>query len=196
MTQHINLLSRRKASKDWSWLAIRGLVALLLALTGMALSTEWKLRELREAEAKAQQAVSEIKVALEKKRRDAGLEQSEAMARQMTLLQAQVDAKREWADLLQKGELGNPSGYSQLMETLAAVHVDGVWLQDVDMAKGGQALTIVGKSLSGEAVMRYIGQINDAFKPMGVQFSSVEITQESADAAALSKAGILKFRIY
>lgn len=196
MTQHINLLSRRKTSKDWSWLAIRGLVALLLALTGMALSTEWKLRELREAEAKAQQALAEIKVTLEKKRRDAGLEQSEAMAQQMTLLQRQVDAKREWADLLQKGELGNPSGYSQLMETLAAVHVEGVWLQDVDMAKGGQALTIVGKSLSGEAVMRYIGQINDAFKPMGVQFSSVEIMQESADAGGSSKAGILKFRIY
>lgn len=195
MTQHINLLTRHKSRKGLSWLALWGAGALLIALAIVAVSAEFQLSKLRESEKRAQQTVTDLKAALERKSKNSDHDQSEAMARQMALLNGQINARREWADLLQKGELGNPAGYSQLLETLAVVHVEGVWLQGVDIAKGGQTLSISGKSLNGEAVMRYIAQVNEALKPMGVQFASVEIMQDAASEGA-AKAGILNFRIY
>lgn len=197
MIQHINLLTTARRQRNFVWVAYLGLIALVLWLAWTAGANEWHLRNLQEAEAKTQQSLAELKVALEKKRREAGLEDKEAMARQTQLLRSQIDARRGWADLLQKGELGSPQGYSQVLETLAELREEGVWLQGVDIAKGGQSLVINGKSLTASAVMRYIDQINEAFKPMGIQFSSIEISREapSGDAAGVAKAGILKFKI-
>jgi hypothetical protein len=161
------------------------------------MATEWHLKGLQDAEAKTQQSIAGLQIALEKKRREAGLESKEAMARQTQLLRGQIESRRGWSDLLQKGELGSPQGYSQVLETLAELREEGVWLQGVEITKGGQSLVISGKSLTATAVMRYIDQVNEAFKPMGIQFSSMEISREapSGDAAGSPKAGILKFKI-
>jgi Tfp pilus assembly protein PilN len=198
MIQHINLLSKRKKRRAFVWLAAWALVAVLLVLLGFALTTEWRLQRLRAAEARTQQSIAELRVALETKRREAGLEDSQALARQMATLRSQIEARRGWAELLQRGDLGSPQGYSRWLEVLAQVHEDGVWLQGLDIGKGGQAASVTGKATSAEAVMRYIAQVNEAFGPMGVQFSSMEIVQDAsaADPAAVRSPGILKFKIF
>ena len=193
MVQHINLLSKRKARKGLMAVALIALGLWTLGLAAMAVSGEWQLQQQRRQQVQARQSVSDLKAALEKKRQEVGMASSEAMTKQMALLRSQLDAKREWSDLLQKGELGNPSGYSQWFETLAAVHVDGVWLQGMDIGKAGQSVSITGKSLSADAVLRYIEQVNDAFKPMNVRFSSMEITQDGASGDSTST---LSFKIY
>jgi len=122
---------------------------------------------------------------------------SEAMARQVALLQGELDARRDWVELLKKGELGNPLGYSQWLETLAAVHVDGVWLQGVSIGKAGQSVSISGKALTADAVLQYIDQLNASFKPMNVRFNSMEITQDAAgDAAPSRQLTSVSFKIF
>lgn len=196
MVQHINLLTRRKASKGALSLSLIALGLLTLVLGAMAAQSEWQIHQLRSQEEKTQQAITDLKVALEKKRQTLGLAETEAMARQVDLLRTQVDAKRDWADLLKKGELGNVNGYSQWLETLAGVHVDGVWLQGVDIGKGGQSMSLQGKSLNADAVMRYIEQVNEAFKPMNVRFSSMEITQDAAaEPGAARSVPTMSFKI-
>jgi len=198
MIQHINLLSQRRKRRGFVWLAAWGLMAVVLVLLGFALTTEWRLQRLRATEARTQQSLVELRVALETKRREAGLQDSEAVARQMAALRSQIEARRGWAELLQRGDLGSAQGYSRWLELLAQVHEDGVWLQALDIGKGGQAASITGKSTSAEAVMRYIAQVNEAFGPLGVQFSSMEIVQDAAapESAATHKPGILKFKIF
>ena len=196
MVQHINLLTRRKATKGALSLSLVALGLLTLVLGAMAAQSEWQIYQLRSQEEKTQQAVADLKVALEKKRQTLGLAETEAMARQVDLLRSQVDAKRDWAELLKKGELGSANGYSQWLETLASVHVEGVWLQGVDIGKGGQSMSLQGKSLNADAVMRYIEQVNEAFKPMNVRFSSMEITQDAAaEQGAARSVPTLSFKI-
>ena len=196
MVQHINLLTRRKSRKGILSLSLIVLGLLALALSAMAAKSEWQIQQLRQQEEKTQQAVADLKAALEKKRQTLGVAETEAMARQLDLLRSQVEARRDWADLLKKGELGNANGYSQWLETLAGVHVDGVWLQGVDIGKGGQTTSLQGKSLNADAVMRYIEQVNEAFKPMNVRFSSMEISQDAAaEQGAARSVPTLSFKI-
>lgn len=198
MVQHINLLPVFKAQKGLTKTVWAILVIWVFGLGGMAVKSELDLRHLQNSEIQARKTLSELNTALEKKRQDTGVINSAAMAKQIALMQSQLDARRDFVDLIQKGELGNPSGYSQWFETLASVHVDGVWLQGLDITKGGQSVTINGKSLGTDAVMRYIEQVNEAFKPMNVHFSSMEITQDTAavDAASPRPVVPLSFKIF
>lgn len=197
MVQHINLLSKRKTTKGWMTLAMAALGLWALVLVLFAAGFEWQLQQQRKLEAQTRQSISDLKAALDKKRREIGMANSEAMTRQIALLRGQLDAKREWVDLLQKGELGNPLGYSQWFETLASVHVDGVWLQGMDIGKGGQTVSVSGKALHADAVMRYIEQTNEAFKPLNVRFTSMEITQDaSGDANSSRQTATLSFKIF
>lgn len=197
MGQHLNLLARRRAKKGLTALALAVLGLWTVVLAALAIHGEWQLRQHRHLEAQMRQSVGDLKVALEKKRQEAGLADSEAMARQLDLLRGQLNAKREWMDLFQRGELGNPSGYSQWFETLATVQVEGVWVQGMDMGKGGQSVSISGKSLNADAVVRYMDRVNEAFKPMGVRFTSMEFSQDaSGDAASAHPTAPLSFKIY
>jgi len=198
MVQHINLLSKRKAKKGLMTIVLATMGLWALALLGLAANGEWQLQKQRSLHAQTVQSVNTLKAALEKKRQEVGMNSSEAMSKQMALLRSQLDAKRDWADLLQKGELGNPTGYSQWFETLAGVHVEGVWLQGMDIGKAGQSVSISGKSLNADAVLRYIEQVNEAFKPLNVRFSAMDITQDAAsgDASGTRQAAMLSFKIY
>jgi hypothetical protein len=196
MVQHINLLTRRQTTKRFLPLTLSGLGLLILVLVALAGKAEWQLQQQRQLEEKTQQSINDLKSILDKKRQILGLAESEALGRQVALLRSQIDAKREWNDLLQKGELGSPSGYSQWLETLAGVHVEGVWLQGLDIGKGGQSVSVQGKSLSADAVMRYIEQVNEAFKPMNVRFTSMEIVQDAvAEQGAGRQVPTLSFKI-
>lgn len=197
MVQHINLLSKRKTARGWVTIAMVGLGLWALVLVLFAAGSEWQLQQQRKLEAQTRQSVNDLKAALDKKRQEVGMANSEAMTRQIALLRGQLDAKREWVDLLQKGELGNPLGYSQWFETLASVHVDGVWLQGMDIGKGGQTVSVNGKALNADAVMRYIEQANEAFKPLNVRFTSMEITQDATgDANSSRQTAPLSFKIF
>ena len=198
MVQHINLLTQRKAHKGFLNLAFIGLGLLVLMLAALAGMTEWRLQQQRQLQAQTRQTAADLRAAIEQKRQALGLNESEAMARQVMQLRSQVEAKREWADLLKKGELGTANGDSQWLETLAGVHVEGVWLQGLDIDKGGQSVSVRGKSLNADAVMRYIEQVNEAFKPMNVRFTSMEITQDAVAAEPGSQRQVqtLTFKIY
>jgi len=197
MVQHINLLSKRKVAKGLMTLAMAALGLWVLVLALFAVSAEWQIHQQRKLEAQARQSVSDLQAALEKKRQEVGMANSEAMTRQIALLRGQLDAKREWVDLLQKGELGNPLGYSQWFETVASVHVEGVVVAGHGHWQGGQTVSVRGKALNADAVMRYIEQANEAFKPLNVRFTSMEITQDATgDASSGRQTATLSFKIF
>lgn len=198
MVQHINLLAKHGASKGFDWYAPRGVLLLLVAMLVYTGNGELHLQRLREAQARTDQSVLDLKATLERKRREVGLQDIEAINKQMVALRAQVDARRGWGDLMQKGELGTPRGYAWIFESLAETHQDGVWLRRVELGKGEQSMAIEGSALSSDAVLRYADQVNQSFKSMGVQFSSMEIVRGSQDpgATGASAAGVLKFKIF
>ena len=198
MIEHINLLAKRRIVRSLAWFGVRGVGVVVLALAALALNTEMQLRNLRQAHDRTQQSIVDLKGALEKKRREAGLQDAQVMGAQTALLRAQVATQRSWLDQMGRGELGTPRDYGWLLEKLASVHEEGVWLQGVDVDKGDQSITISGKSLSAEAVLRYAEKVNAVFKNMDIQFAAMEISQvaPSGDTTASVDAGVLKFKIF
>lgn len=196
MIQHINLLTQRSRRQGYERLAFWAVFLAFVGLLALAGNNELRLQRMAEVDAHMQQSVSDLKLMLEKRRRGDGATASQALGEQITALRSQIDARRDWSDLIQKGELGTSVAYSRMLGILAALHQDGVWLQGLDVSKGGQSVSINGQSVSSVAVMRYIEQVNEAFKPMNIQFSAIEITEEAATGESAPKTGILKFKLY
>lgn len=198
MIQHINLLSQRSRRQGLERLALSAVVVVFLGLLALAGNNELRLQGLVEADVKMQLSVDELKQALEKKRRGDGGTSSQAVGEQITALRGQINARQDWSELMGKGELGTTLAYSQLLGILAGLHQEGLWLQGMEVGKGGHSVSIQGQALSSAAVMRYIAQVNEAFKPMNIQFSSIEITQEPVSGESPPKAGtgLLKFKLY
>lgn len=201
MTQHINLLSKRTKVQSLVLLGPVLLPALILIMLISAGQTEWRLKQLRDEQASAQLKIEELKKVLESKRQVAGLNESQAMTREMTQLKALIEARKDWKEWLQKGELGAAQGYSGILRSLAGLREEGVWLTGVDITKGGQSLTLIGNATNADAVVRYIAQVNQAFKPLDIQFASMEITREvpkatSAPLSPAAAAGLLHFKLF
>lgn len=199
--QHINLLSKRTKVQSLVLLGPVLLPALILIMLISAGQTEWRLKQLRDEQGTARLKIEELKKVLEGKRQVAGLNESQAMTREMTQLKAQIEARKDWKEWLQKGELGSAQGYSGILRSLAGLREEGVWLTGVDITKGGQSLTLTGNATNADAVVRYIAQVNHAFKPLDIQFASMEITREApkATSAPLSPAaasGLLHFKLF
>lgn len=200
MTQHINLLSKRSKARSLVLMGPLMLPVLIIFMLVLAGQTEWRLKQLRDEQASAQQKIEELKKTLETKRRAAGLNESQAMAREMNLFKSQIEARKDWKEWLQKGDLGTPMGYSRILRVLAGVREEGVWIDGVDINKGGQSLTLTGSATNADAVVRYIAQVNEVFKPMNVQFVSMEISREASKGAAAPAAaaagGLLHFKLF
>lgn len=201
MTQHINLLSKRGKARSFVFMGPLLLPVLILFMLVLAGQAEWRLKKLRDEQAQSQQKIDDLKKTLETKRRAAGLNESQAMAREMNLFKSQIEARKEWKEWQQKGELGTNLGYSRILRTLAGVREEGVWLDGIDITKSGQSLTLSGSATHADAVVRYISQVNEAFKPMNVQFVSMEISREapkgtSSPAAGPATAGLLHFKLF
>jgi hypothetical protein len=197
MTQQINLLSKRRARQNMAWLATRGLSGLVGLFVLWALVAEVGLHNMSASNEEMQQTVSVLRVELEQKRRAAGLEDAQVLAKESAAMSRRMDENRTLMQLVQKGEVGRLAGHSRFMQTLASLPQTGVWLQSVDITNASRTVNIVGSSLTTVAVMQYAEQLNRAFQSVNFEFSSLEISTEDAATTPTSPQGsTIKFRLY
>ena len=197
MIQHINLMTKRRLNKGAVWLAVRGLGLVFVVLMASALWTEYQIYQLDVAEQNVETSTRVLTQELEKQRRASGLEEAQSMAKEASVMRSQIDAHRDWMDWIQKGELGKLSGPSGLLEKLAVIHEDGVWLQGVEISSG-QNLVISGHATSNDALMRYANKVTQTLRPLEFSFSSLEVAREDPPGAAAGSGNnsILKFKLY
>lgn len=197
MIQHINLLRKRRAKRGAVWLAVRGMALVFVLLVAVGLENEYTIFQLRESDQQAQATIDSLTQELGQLRRVMGLEEQQASAKQANVMRSEIDARHDWMEWIQKGELGTINGYSGLMQTLAAIHEEGVWLQGVDMSSG-KTMVISGRALNNDMLMRYANQVTQTLKPQDYTFTALEITRENASNSVDTKAGsnILNFKLY
>lgn len=106
---------------------------------------------------------------------------SAALAAEVARLDRQVAQRRRLIAALNGGEIGNATGFSSHLEGLARQHVEGMWLQDIALARGGRSVALSGRALAPELVPVYVGRLaqEGAFK--GNQFSQLVIRQSPQD---------------
>lgn len=181
MSQQINLLVQEAIAPELSALrALIGLGVMLAAFLGYAAFAWLGTARLGDTVAQSDAEVAAERVALQ------ALEQKLAARPKLADILAQIDAhdalaseSQEIANLLRGGG-GGSEGYSGHLTTLARISEDGVWLTGVKIGNAGKSVSLAGRSLHHESVLRYAQRLNEQFSPYGVRFTAVELTPDVA----------------
>lgn len=188
MSQQINLfnpafLKQRKKLTARSMGA--GLGALALALLALVWHTRNGLEALQqEASAVAQQLKlqqarqAEVIAQLAPRQKDATLAARIAAGEIALRRLGQVSA------VLERGEFGNTSGYSEYFRALARQGVAGLWLTEVSISGAGVAIGVRGRALRASLVPDFIARLGREGVMRGKTFSKLEINQPVPAAKA------------
>ncbi len=190
MSRQINLLVLAQAAPELSALrALSGLGAMLALFLGYAVIAWIAAAPLRDAAALNNADLAAAKIELK------ALEQKISARPRLADIVAQINALKWQADESQqilnllRGGGGGSEGYSGHLATLARISEDGVWLTGVKIGNAGKTVSLAGRSLRQESVLRYAQRLNGEFAAYGVQFSEVELTPEGAKEGAAGSAG-------
>jgi hypothetical protein len=103
--------------------------------------------------------------------KDVRLEQELAEA------QAEHDALRRVADVIQRGDLGNTEGYAEYFRALARQSVDGLWLTGVTITGAGTEIGVRGRALDPALVPGYLARLRNERVLQGKPVGSMQIGQ-------------------
>ncbi len=180
MSQQINLLAREHKPVGSALAALALLALVMLGLLAYDFVLRAETDRLRQELSAGQRQLDQTKTALQAMRQRAdGNNDANALKAEVEALKAKAEAVKQWEQLINSGSLGSPHGYAIYLSALASVPEDGLWLTSVSVGNAGKLLTVGGRALRNESVLRYAKRLNEAFAPHGVQFNSVELTPEN-----------------
>jgi len=108
----------------------------------------------------------------------AQLRQAQARAgsdQRLASLHAELDAKQQLLDYLQRGPLTASTGFSPFLRGLARQHVPGVWLDTIEVDAGGEHLRLEGHALAPRRVPQLIAALGDQPAYSGHTFRTLSI---------------------
>jgi len=189
--QHINLQTRQKSGYDSTWVAPAAFGLALLSLLGFAGMRQTEVATAQKAEAASAQQLQQAKAKLE-----APKPQSDILGSEIAALRPQADAAQRI--LAQAGNLGSLNGYAEYFHSLATISEEGLWLNNVSVDQAGKSISVSGRALQKESVMRYAQRLNARFAEYGVQFTALEMTPETVGKQGDPKAQItaVMFKLY
>jgi cell division protein FtsB len=180
MSQQINLLRPKadvKSEAIWIGAAL-GLVVLILLGYFQVLASE--TRQLRNAVSAGERKLSENTNAIQSLQRQKDARgNAESLTAEIAALKPRVDAVSQLVKDLKSGSLGSPEGFARYFGSLGSASEPGLWVTNVTITKGGRAVSISGRAMRNESVMQYARRLNEAFKPYGVNFDTLEMTPEA-----------------
>jgi Tfp pilus assembly protein PilN len=194
MSRQINLLVQPRAAPRLSAIrALGGLVVLLVACVAYGAFT-WS--HTAKIGAQAEQARAQLA--------------AERATRQS--LQQKLDARPKAADITAQIDALGPQmaesqevftlmrgtqGYANYLRTLARASSEGIWVTAVKIEQAGKTVTVTGRSLRNDAVLRYAENLNQQFGQHGVHFSALDLSPgEKAPGAMVSAPAPIVFRLF
>ena len=188
MSKQINLMMRAQAAPEISARrALIGFGVMFAAFLAYAALASFGNARLEESVDQGNKQIAREKAAVK------ALEQKLGERPKVAAILAQIDALKPQADESQaimnllRGGGGGSEGYSGHLTTLARISGDGVWLTAVKIGNAGKSISLAGRSLGNEPVLRYAQRLNEQFSANGVQFSAVELTPETATSSVAFK---------
>lgn len=124
------------------------------------------------AQRKARQASAGVQFVPRKK--------SVALTQQLAAAELELASLHKVVSVLQRGEIGNTSGYADYFRALARQNVDGLWLTSVSIVGAGNEIGLQGRALQAALVPAYIGRLGREPVLQGKRFASLRIEQALA----------------
>jgi hypothetical protein len=91
--------------------------------------------------------------------------------------QAERDALRRVADVIERGDLGNTQGYAEYFRALARQSMDGLWLTGVSITGAGAEIGVRGRALDPALVPGYLARLRNERVLQGTPVGSMQIGQ-------------------
>lgn len=110
-------------------------------------------------------------------------EKSKELEQELAAKLAELKALNDVQAVLQRGDIGNTSGYSEYFRAFARQSVHGVWLTGIDIVGAGKDIGMEGKALRPELVPGYIQRLTREAVLQGKTFGSLEIGRPAAAPA-------------
>ena len=181
MSQQINLFNPafQPQKKIFSVNAMAGaLGVLVLLVAGTGVYAKVRVAQLEARVARGEEQVQAAQKRLEAataefapRTKDGRLEAALAAA------QAEHDALRRVADVIQRGDLGNIEGYAEYFRALARQSVDGLWLTGVTITGAGTEIGVRGRALDPALVPGYLARLRNERVLQGKPVGSMQIGQ-------------------
>ena len=112
---------------------------------------------------------------------------------QLAEAETYIAALRKVAATIERGELGNTSGYAEYFKALARQNPDGVWLTGVSISGAGNELGVRGRALDPALVPAFLGRLKEEPVMRGKAFGSLNISRGGAtDATGTQGANVGK----
>ncbi|WP_124948894.1 PilN domain-containing protein [Sulfuriferula thiophila] len=101
-----------------------------------------------------------------------------------------VRARQVILDLLQQGELGNQTGFSEYFKALSRQTVSGLWLTGFEVIGNGNQITISGRALQPASVPLLIQHLK--FEPVfaGVHFAALDMRHPDTPTTSTGTPGL------
>jgi hypothetical protein len=104
-------------------------------------------------------------------------QKSARLETELVQAEARLKAMRDVSGVLERGELGNTSGYSEYFRALARQNLSGVWLTGVSVGGAGNEVGVQGRALDPALVPAYLGRLTHEQVMRGKAFGSLRISQ-------------------
>lgn len=199
MRQQVNLFQPifRQPKPLFSAIALAQVWGLVvLAMLGLQAFVHWRVVGLENQQASlerdrgtAERRLNELMERMPKRKPDPGL------VTRTAALEEELAQTRRVAEALSGGSSGNTSGLSDYLVALARQHVPGTWLTHVEVAQGGSAVGLGGRTQAPELVPEYLLKLRQEPAFQGKQFSRLEVARvddEGAFGFSLGTSGTTK----
>ena len=100
---------------------------------------------------------------------------SQSIEDSVTKTDLEVKSLQQVFDKLEKGDIGNTSGYSAYLGAFSRQIVDGWWLTGFSIIGAGNEMDLRGRALRPELVPYYIGRLKNETVMQGKTFSRLDI---------------------
>ncbi len=186
MSQQINLLVHEQRAPALTALrALIGLVVMLVAFLGYGAYAWLGTARLGDTVAQSNAQVAAEKATLQALEQKLGARPKTAdLDAEIKALTAQAAESQEIVNLLRSGGGAGSEGYTGHLTTLARVSEEGLWLTSVKVSNAGRTVSLAGRSLRHESVLRYAQRLNEQFSAYGVQFTALELAPEAGKEGA------------
>lgn len=117
-----------------------------------------------------------------------------ALEEDVKKLTRERDQAMRLLSILQQGELAQGAlfqtqGFSGYLRELAIHHVDGMWLTEIHLSRGGEQIQLAGKTLKATHVPRFLSLLSNGEKFHGHKFEHFEIVESDSDVLRFSMQG-------
>ncbi|MCW9024831.1 MAG: hypothetical protein OQK73_09110 [Gammaproteobacteria bacterium] len=163
-------------------LSARSLLRASAALAGFLVVVtallQWQLSQQSSAleTAKAQQTAQLAKLA-KLQQQVQNRQQDKKLLHEIEVLSTHIANKQRVMQVLTTQRFGNTDGFTEHVKGLARQRIDGMWLTDISISKGGEHLGMKGQALQAELLPRYLQRLSSEAAFLGKSFKTLNIAR-------------------